>query len=488
MIRTRITELLGIELPIIQAGMQRLGRAELAAAVSNAGGLGTLTAATFPDKEALVREIARTRALTDKPFALNISLGTRRDPATFFEAAFENDIRIIFTSGRNPQDYVEEMKKRNIIWIHSATSVRHGLKAQELGADAVVAIGYEAGGHPGLDKVSTLVLVPSMVDALRIPVIAAGGIVDGRGLSAALALGAEGILMGTRFILTEESVAHEKTKQFYLQAKETDTLIIEETIRRNHRVIRNAAAERVLELEQQGAGVEQLMEFIGGDAYARMMEGGELDAGVASCGQGVGLIHSIEPAGDIVRKTWAQGEQVLERLANAHGRQLAEKTANAAPAEQAQTPPADDASLTERERRFLRAKQHMEQVPFWRHIRCKIEKIDPQESVVSIEAEREIHLNSGGSVHGGVYATLLDNAMGLAAKAISSTRVTTVSLNIHYVAAAESGKLFARGKAIHQTRSTFLTQGEVYDESGQLLAWASAVFLARKDHPVDPVY
>ncbi|MGG1663695.1 NAD(P)H-dependent flavin oxidoreductase [Brevibacillus sp. NRS-1366] len=325
MFRTRITEMFGIKVPLIQAGMHRLGRTSLAAAVANAGGLGVITAGSFNTKEELLHEIRETRRLTSNPIALNISIGRRRSPEMYFDVAVEERIPIVFTSGANPSDYVGRLKNHGIMWVHAVTSVKHALKVQELGADAVVATGYEAGGHPGLDQVSTFVLVPSIVDAVRIPVIAAGGISDGRGLAAGLALGAEAVMVGTRFILSDESLAHENIKSLYLQAKETDTVIIETSIRKNHRVIHTTNADKVIEMEINGAGIDELLTVVGGEAYIKMMEQGDISAGVTSCGQGVGLVKTIKPAGEIVHEFVTVSSFAIKRLTEALGSGLKAK-------------------------------------------------------------------------------------------------------------------------------------------------------------------
>jgi len=305
---------LGIRYPIILGGLQLLGRAALAAAVSEAGGLGLITAGCFADAAGLRAELAEVRRLTGKPVGVNISLGIRREMDEFFTVCIEAGVSAVFTSGRNPEKYVPALKGAGIKLVHVVPAVRYAKKAQEIGADAVVVVGFEAGGHPGMDEVSNFALIPRACDELSIPVIAAGAVADGRGLVAALALGAEGVQVGSRFVATRECIAHEKVKQAYLAAAETDTVLVEKSLKNALRVLRTDVAQKVLDLEGEGAGVEKLLPLIGGEAYARVVDGGDLSAGVLSCGQGVGLIREILPAGEVVARMVAEARGVLERL------------------------------------------------------------------------------------------------------------------------------------------------------------------------------
>jgi len=293
-LKTKITELFGIEYPIILGGLQWLGRAELAAAVSNGGGLGLITAGCFADRKDFLQELDTMATLTGKPFGVNITLGTKRDMTPFCEAVVEAGVKIVFTSGRNPAEHVQKFKDAGIKFVHVVTSVRHAVKAVELGADAVVAVSYEAGGHPGMDDVGGLALIPRVVESVPVPVIAAGGIVDARGLVAALALGAEGVQMGTRFVATAESAAHPRVKEAIVTAQETDTVMIERPWRNARRVLRTPASLKVLEMEGQGASIEQVLPIIGGQAYVQVMSKGDLDGGVLTLGQGIGLIKESE--------------------------------------------------------------------------------------------------------------------------------------------------------------------------------------------------
>ncbi|MBK7263320.1 MAG: nitronate monooxygenase [Rubrivivax sp.] len=314
MMRTRITELLGIRYPIIQGGLQGLGRAELAAAVSAAGGLGLITAGCFETRSELEAEIARARVLTDQPVGVNISIGSRRTMSEFVDCICELGVRIVFTSGNNPEPFVERFKRHGMIWVHVAPAVRFAQKAQQLGADGVVLVGFEAGGHPGMDDVALSVLVRKGSTELEIPVIAAGGISDGRSLVAALAWGAEGVQIGTRFVLTRETVLHPGIKQALQQASEHDTVMIERTLRKARRVLRTPQAEAVLELERQGASFEQLRHIVGGDAYLDTILHGHTDRGVLSTGQCIGLFDDVPPAGEVLRSIVEESAVVMQRL------------------------------------------------------------------------------------------------------------------------------------------------------------------------------
>ena len=265
--KTRMTELLGVRYPIIQGGLQGLGRADLAAAVSDAGGLGLITAGCFDTCAELEAEILHARTLTDKPVGVNISIGTRRTMSDFLDCICDLGVGIIFTSGHNPESFVDRIKRFGMKWVHVVPAVRFAHKAQDLGADAVVVVGFEAGGHPGMDDGALSVLVRKASVELSIPVIAAGGISDGRSMIAALAWGAEGVQLGTRFVLTRESALHPIMKECLQQATEHDTIMIERSLRKSRRVLRTTQAEAVIALERDGATFEQLKHIIGGEAY-----------------------------------------------------------------------------------------------------------------------------------------------------------------------------------------------------------------------------
>ncbi len=319
LLKTRITELFNIKYPIILGGLQWLGRVKLAAAVSNAGGLGLITAGCFAGKEELLRELETIRSLTGKPFGVNITLGARRDMTQFFDGAIEADVEVVFTSGHNPERHVERLKAAGIKVIHVVSSVKHAVKAVKLGVDALVAISFEAGGHPGMDDVGGMALIPRIVDEVPAPVIAAGGIADSRGLVAALALGAEGVQLGTRFMATVECIAHPRVKEELISAKETDTIMIERPWKNARRVLRTPTSLKVLEMESQGAAIDDLLPIIGGQAYVEVMSGGNLDKGVLSLGQGVGLIKQISTVAEVMEEMVRGAKPVLARLNRVHG-------------------------------------------------------------------------------------------------------------------------------------------------------------------------
>ncbi len=314
--KTRITELFGIEHPIIQGGMHYVGFAELAAAVSNAGGLGTITGLTQPTAQDLAREIARCRELTDKPFAVNLtflpSLAEPDYPA-YVEAIVAGGVGIVETAGRNPEQVLPALKDAGIRVIHKCTSVRHSLKAQSIGCDAVSVDGFECGGHPGEDDVPNFILLPRAADELEIPFVASGGMADGRSLVAALALGAEGMNMGTRFMATREAPIHDNVKQALVDASELDTRLVMRPLRNTERVLNNAAAERLLEKERKlGADLvfEDILDEVAG-IYPRVMLDGEMDIGVWSCGMVTGLIDDIPSCRELIQRIMAQAEDIL---------------------------------------------------------------------------------------------------------------------------------------------------------------------------------
>jgi NAD(P)H-dependent flavin oxidoreductase YrpB (nitropropane dioxygenase family) len=317
MFKTRITEMLGIEYPIIQGALMWLSRAELVAAVSNAGGLGTIAALTFPTANELREEIKRAKSLTDKPFAVNITLLPTIRPISYEEyidAAIEEGVSIIETAGRSPQPYMKRLKDAGVKVIHKVARVKDAKAAERLGVDAVAIVGFEAAGHPGMDEVTSLVLIPIAADAVNIPIIAGGGIGDGRGLVAALALGAEGVLMGTRFMASRECALHPKIGQWLLQARETDTLMIERSIQNAARVMKTDYAQRVLEMEEKGATLEELLPFISGDRSKRSYISGDINAATIACGQIVGLIHEMPTVREIIEGIINEARVIGQRL------------------------------------------------------------------------------------------------------------------------------------------------------------------------------
>jgi len=318
LLRTRITEMLGIEYPIIQGGMMWLATAELAAAVSNAGGLGIIAALSCGDGDGLRREIVKCRELTDKPFGVNISmlpdLATDERLEEFVNAAVAEQVAVVETAGRTPEPYLPRLKGAGIKVIHKIPAVRYAQTAERLGVDAVVLVGFEAAGHPGMDEVTTFVLIQKASRVVTIPVIAAGGICDARGFVAALALGAEGVLMGTRFMLTRECWADERIKAWLTKATELDTMIIERSINNAARVIKNEPAARALAMEERGATLAELLTVISGRLARKAYQEGDRDAGVISCGQVIGLIDTVPAVNEVMAEIIDGAHAIYRRL------------------------------------------------------------------------------------------------------------------------------------------------------------------------------
>jgi NADH:quinone reductase (non-electrogenic) len=318
--KTRITELFGIEHPIIQGGMHYVGFAELAAAVSNAGGLGIITGLTQRTPELLANEIRRCRELTDKPFGVNLTfLPALQAPdyPGYVRAIIEGGVKIVETAGNNPQKWLPALRDAGIKVIHKCTSVRHSLKAQSIGCDAVSVDGFECGGHPGEDDIPNFILLPRAADELHIPFVASGGMADARSLVAALALGADGMNMGTRFIATQEAPVHDNVKRAIVAATELDTRLVMRPLRNTERVLKNAAVDRLLEKERTLGANLQLADIIPEIAgvYPRIMLEGDLDAGAWSCGMVVGLIHDIPTVKQLIDRIMAEAQTIIdERL------------------------------------------------------------------------------------------------------------------------------------------------------------------------------
>jgi NADH:quinone reductase (non-electrogenic) len=316
-LKTRFTEMFGIEHPIVQGGMQWVGRAELVAAVANGGGLGFITALTQPTPEKLTEEIARCRTLTDKPFGVNLTILPAIKPppyAEYRQAIIEAGIKIVETAGNKPIEHVEEFKKHGIKVIHKCTSVRHGLSAERMGVDAISIDGFECAGHPGEDDVPGLILIPAAADKIKIPMIASGGFGDARGLVAALALGAEGINMGTRFMATVESPIHENIKQQIVANDERATELIFRTMHNTSRVAKNVISTQVVAMEREGAKFEDVRELVAGTRGRSVYEVGDNDAGIWSAGQIQGLIHDIPSCADLIHRIVREAEEII------HGR------------------------------------------------------------------------------------------------------------------------------------------------------------------------
>jgi NAD(P)H-dependent flavin oxidoreductase YrpB (nitropropane dioxygenase family) len=316
MIKTRFTEMFGVEHPIAQGGMQWVGRATLVSAVANAGALGFITALTQPTPEALTEEIARCRDWTDKPFGVNLTILPSIKPppyAEYRQAIIEAGIKIVETAGNKPQEHVDEFKKHGIKVIHKCTSVRHALSAERMGVDAISIDGFECAGHPGEDDVPGLILIPAAADRVKIPMIASGGFGDGRGLVAALALGAEGINMGTRFMATKESPIHENVKQQMVENDERATELIFRTMRNTSRVAKNLISTKVVEMERGGAAFEDVRELVAGTRGRVVYETGDPDHGIWSAGQIQGLIHDVPSCAELIHRIVADAEAIIQK-------------------------------------------------------------------------------------------------------------------------------------------------------------------------------
>jgi NAD(P)H-dependent flavin oxidoreductase YrpB (nitropropane dioxygenase family) len=319
-LNTRITEMLDIEYPIIQGGMMWLATAELAAAVSNAGGFGIIAALSSGNGERLREEIRKCRDLTDRPFGVNVSmlpdLATDKKIEEYFDAIVAEGVAAVETAGRNPELYMPRLKEAGIKVIHKVPAVRHAQRAEKIGVDAVVIVGFECAGHPGMDDVTTFILVQKAASELSIPVIAGGGIYDAKGFVAALALGAEGVLMGTRFMLTHECWAHQRIKEQLLRATELDTMIIERSINNAARVIKNRAALRALEMEGRGATLEELLTVISGQVGLKAFQEDDMDAGVIACGQVVGMIDTLKSVKEVIDEIVEGSHEIYQCLGN----------------------------------------------------------------------------------------------------------------------------------------------------------------------------
>lgn len=313
-----MTEQLGIDLPIMQSGMQNLATPELAAAVSNSGGLGTINGATYAETNDFRRAIRTLKSLTDRPFCVNISMlpfvsaGDRTEE--YVRTAVEEGVTIIETAGRNPEPYVPMLKENGVLLIHKAPTVKHAKKAQDVGADMVSIMGIEGAGHPGMNEVSTSVLVSRAIRELDIPVLAGGGIADGKGVAAALALGAEGVFLGTRFAATRECIIHDQFKTWITEASEADTVLIQRTIKNMVRVMNNAAAREVQQLEAKGATLEELFPVISGKRGFKAQMEGDLDGGLFSVGQAVGLISDVPSIEELMKRLAQEMVETIRQL------------------------------------------------------------------------------------------------------------------------------------------------------------------------------
>jgi len=316
--KTRITEMFGIEHPIIQGGMHYVGFAELAAAVSNAGGLGIITALTQKSPKDLAKEIARCRGMTDKPIGVNLTflpVLEAPDYPGYIDAIIEGGVKVVETAGNNPSKWLPLLKENDIKVIHKCTTVRHALKAEGIGCNAVSVDGFECGGHPGEDDIPNMILLPRAAEELKIPFVSSGGMADARSLVASLAMGADGMNMGTRFIATKDAPVHENVKQAILAATELDTRLVMRPLRNTERVLTNKAVEKILEKEKElGAHLkfEDIIKEVSG-VYPKVMLDGEMDAGAWSCGMVAGLIHDIPTVKELIDRIMEESKQLIRQ-------------------------------------------------------------------------------------------------------------------------------------------------------------------------------
>lgn len=316
MLTTRFTETFGVEHPIVQGGMQWVGRAELVAAVADSGALGFLTALTQPTPEALTHEIRRCREMTDKPFGVNLTILPSIDPPPYDEyrqAIIESGVKIVETAGFNPADHIPRFHEAGVKVLHKCTSVRHAIKAERIGVDAVSIDGFECAGHPGEDDIPGLVLIPAAARRLSIPMIASGGFVDGAGLTAALALGADGVNMGSRFLCTVESPVHQKVKEQIVAGSEVQTELIFRSLRNTARVASNSVSRKVVEILDQGGTFPDVRDLVSGARGRKVFEDGDVEAGIWSVGLAQGLIEDIPTVGEVVDRIVAEAEELISR-------------------------------------------------------------------------------------------------------------------------------------------------------------------------------
>jgi nitronate monooxygenase len=314
MLTTRFTREFGVAHPVVQGGMQWVGRAELVAAVANAGALGFLTALTQPTPEALAAEIARCRELTDRPFGVNLTILPAISPPPYAEyraAIIESGVRVVETAGANPAEHVPVFHAAGVKVLHKCTSVRHAVTAQSLGVDGISIDGFECAGHPGEDDVPGLVLIPAAAERITVPLVASGGFADGRGLAAALALGADAISMGTRFLATQEAPVHDAVKQRLVEGTERDTELILRALRNTHRVARNSVSRKAVEVLAAGGSFEDVRELVAGARGRQVFETGDVEFGVWSAGMAQGLVHDVPTVADLVARIVAEAEDVV---------------------------------------------------------------------------------------------------------------------------------------------------------------------------------
>ncbi len=318
MFKTRITELLGIKYPIIQGALGRgLSGAELVSAVSNAGGLGTIASLSYETPQKLREEIKKTKKLTDKPFAVNIALLPTIRPVNYgdyIEAAIEEGVSVIETAGGRLEPYAKIIKASKVKWMHKVGASRHAKTAERIGVDAVNVVSFEAAGHPLPEDVAASVLIPACVDAVKIPVVMAGGVADARGFVSALAMGAEGVMMGTRFVATRECTAHPKLKEWFVQLSERDTMTIQRSINNMTRAVRTEYTEKILAMEEKGATLEEILKMISGERVSNAYQSGDYSSAVVTAGQVVGLIHDIPTVKELIDSIITEAKNIVQRL------------------------------------------------------------------------------------------------------------------------------------------------------------------------------
>jgi NAD(P)H-dependent flavin oxidoreductase YrpB (nitropropane dioxygenase family) len=319
MFKTRLTELFGIKYPIVQGGMQWVATAELAAAVSNAGGLGIISALIYKTPESFTAELRKMKQLTDKPFGVNMTFLPTLSPVNYddyVDIIIGEGVKIMETAGRNPEPYIGRLKQAGIKIIHKCTAIRFARTAEKIGCDVISIDGFECAGHPGEEDITSLILTPLAADNIKIPFIASGGFCDARGFVAALALGADGVNMGTRFMVTKEAPIHPKAKEWLLSLSERDTTLVLRSQRNSERVIKNAIASKVVEMEKQGAGIEQLAPLISGEKGRELFETGDIERGLLIAGENIGLIHDIPTVKELIDRIISEAAQIIKgRLA-----------------------------------------------------------------------------------------------------------------------------------------------------------------------------
>jgi nitronate monooxygenase len=318
MFKTKMTEMLGVEYPIVGGTMMHISNAEFTAAISNAGGLGILASAIYQSREAFGEALDQLLELTDRPFAVNLNLYPMMRPIDnndYLDVLLEKGVKIVETSGHSaPEELCARFKEAGLTWIHKCVGVRYALKVQEMGADIVTVVGYENGGATGKLDIGTFVLVPRVVETLRVPVIGGGGVSDGRGLVALLALGAQGVIIGTRLLVTKEAPIHDKLKEALVHANEVDTMLVMRSIGATHRVWINAAARKVAELEANQAGLPEILNVATGEKAKKMYREGDLDVGIISCGQGIGIAHDIPTVKELFDRIMKEAADVARGL------------------------------------------------------------------------------------------------------------------------------------------------------------------------------